>query len=144
VKKRQPKLTFAHKLDIEYPEREPGYLVAKSDWKRLKKRVEGIKPSKPAYFGIATLLFGLGAGFLSTAINFPQIEAFKRMTLIILTAIFFSIGGMLLFLYRKYQQAEEVYSRQDAIDCLEEIEEKFPKRTRTGTPTTMPTRKENG
>ena len=141
MKKKQPSITFAHKLDIAYPERESGYIVPKSDWKRLRKRVEGIKPSRPAYFGIATLLFGLGAGFLSTAVNFPQIEAFKRMTLIILAAIFFSIGGMLIFLYRKYQQAEEVYSRQDAIDCLDEIEEKFPKRTKTGPSNTMSTRK---
>ena len=144
MKKKQPSITFAHKLDIEYPERESGYIVPKSDWKRLRKRVEGIKPSKPAYFGIATLLFGLGAGFLSTAVNFPQIEAFKRMTLVIIAAIFFSVGGMLIFLYRKYQHAEEVYSRQDAIDCLDEIEEKFPKHTKTEPPNTMPTRKENG
>jgi len=144
VKRKQPSITFAHKLDIEYPERESGYIVPKSDWKRLRKRVEGIKPSKPAYFGIATLLIGLGSGFLSTSINFPQIEAFKRLTLIILAAIFFSIGGMLLFLYRKYQQAEEVYSRQDAIDCLEEIEGKFPKHTKTSPPNTMSTRKGGG
>jgi hypothetical protein len=144
VKKRKSNITFAHKLDIEYPEQESAYLVPKSDWKRLRKRVEGIKPSKPAYFGVATLLLGLGTGFLSTSINFPQIEAFKRMTLVIIAAIFFSIGGMLIFLYRKYLHAEETYSRQDAIDCLDEIEGKFPKHTETEPPNTMPTRKENG
>ena len=144
MRKKQPSITFAHKLDIEYPERESGYIVPKSDWKRLRKRVVGIKPSRPTYFGIATLLLGLGTGFLSTSVNFPQIEAFKRMILIILAAIFFSVGGMLIFLYRRYQQAGETYSRQDAIDCLDEIEEKFPKRTKTGPPNTMPTRKGDG
>ncbi len=131
MKKKKPSITFAHRLDIEYPEQERAYLVPKSDWKRLRKRVEGIKPSRPAYFGVATTLLGLGAGFLSTSINFPQIEAFKRMTLVILAAVFFSVGGMLIFLYRRYQRAEETYSRQDAIDCLDEIEGKFPKHTET-------------
>jgi hypothetical protein len=56
----------------------------------------------------------------------------------------FIVCGFLMTIYYKFQRTQETYSRQDAIDCLDEIEEKFPKRTKTGPPNTMPTRKENG
>ncbi len=131
MKKRQSNITFAHKLDIEYPEQESAYLVPKSDWKRLRKRVEGIKSSNPIVFSMATTSLGLGI-FNVIAGNW------------VVYVPSFIVCGFLMAIHYKYQRSQEAHSRQDAIDCLDEIEEKFPKHTETEPTNTMPTRKDNG
>jgi len=131
VKKKQPKLTFAHELDIEYPERESGYIVPKSDWKRLRKRVEQIKTANPIVFSMATTALGLGIFNVIAGRWVVYVPSFI-------------VSGFLMAIYYKFQRTQETHSRQDAIDCLDEIEEKFPKHTETEPPNTMPTRKDNG
>jgi hypothetical protein len=131
VKKKQPKLTFAPKLDIVVPEQESAYIVLKSDWKRLRKRVERIKTSNPIVFSMATTALGLGIFNVIAGKWVVYVPSFI-------------VCGFLMAIYYKYQRSQEAYSRQDAIDCLDEIEGKFPKHTETEPPNTMPARKENG
>lgn len=131
MKKKKSNITFAHELDIEYPERESGYIVPKSDWKRLRKRVERIGSSNPIVFSMATTALGLGIFNVIAGRWVVYVPSFI-------------VCGFLMLIYYKFQRTQETYSKQDAIDCLDEIEEKFPKHTETEPPNTMPTRKDNG
>jgi len=38
----------------------------------------------------------------------------------------FGVGGFLIFFDRRYKHSLEAKTRQDAVDCLDEIEEEFP------------------
>lgn len=130
MNKQVPSLTISHKWEIKRPGKEEAYLVPQSDWTRLRRRVERLKSPSRIFLSIGYLLLGMAATALIGVISLIGSGDYKPVICLAIFATTSICGGLCLFLNR-YQRKQEISSRQDILDCVIEIEEKYPKPQKT-------------
>lgn len=124
---RRTKITITHELDLDYPERETGHVIAHSDWTRLKKRIIRIRLYGATFMNIGCLLLGIGATALFVAITLDVTDGVKHTTCWIVAVTSLIVGSLLVLFHYIYKRNQEEFSVGDIKDCLKEIEDKFPK-----------------
>ncbi|GAH58160.1 unnamed protein product [marine sediment metagenome] len=123
-------LTITHKYDLEYPEMEEAYLVPKSDWNRLRKRIERIKPPPTLFLTIGSVLLGVAATAFIGVLTLPDINGYKPLVCWAVFAVASVCGGFSLFFYRR-ERTRYTSANTDIIEYIDEINEKYPKHTDT-------------
>jgi len=123
-------LTVTHKWELEYPKTEEAYLVPKSNWNHLRKRVERIKSPTTIFLTIGSVLLGVAGTAFIGALTLPDVEGYKSLVCWAVFAVAFVCGGFSLFLHR-HQRKQETNVKTDIIECIDEIEEKYPKHRET-------------
>jgi hypothetical protein len=122
MNKQKPPFIISHRWEIKRPETEEAYLVPQSDWTRLRKRIERLKSPSTIFLSIGYSLLGVAATALASAITFLGSGDYK--------SIIFVGSGLCLY-FNRYQRKQETSSRDDILDCMSEIEEKYPKSQKT-------------
>lgn len=124
MENKEPKLTMSQQYNIAPLEEEPAAPIAKSDWKRLKKRVENIRPSISFFNNMGYTLIGIAATALLSALLIPKGE--QQSTNAICWAIFGGalFSGLLCIGFAHIQRKDVLATRDDAIDEMTDIEKK--------------------
>ena len=130
MNKQKTPFIISHKWEIKRPGKEEAYLVPQSDWMRLGRRVERLKSPPRTFLSIGYLLLGMAATALIGAISLIGSGDYKQIIYWAFFATTSICGGLCLFLNR-CQRKQETSSRQDILDCIIEIEEKYPKPQKT-------------
>ena len=132
MSKKKANISIPHDLDVVYPERETGYVVTQSDWKRLRKRVEKIQSFGPTFLSLGCLLLGVGvtALFAVVTLLLMNVETAWRTVSWVVAISSLVSGGLLIYFYCAHQRNQESHTKEDAKECLDEIEEKFPQSTK--------------
>ena len=130
MNKQKTPFIISHKWEIKRPETEEAYLVPQSDWTRLRRRIERLKSPSTIFLSIGYSLLGVAATALASAITFLSSGDYKSS---IFWAIFSAsfVGSVLCLYFNRYQRKQEASSRDDILDCMSEIEEKYPKPQKT-------------
>lgn len=126
MNKQEPSLTISHKWEIKRPGKEEAYIVPKSDWIRLRKRVQRIKSPSRIFLSVGYLLFGVAGTALISAISLIGSGDHRSLIYWAIFAITSICGGVCL-LFNRYQRKQETSLKEDALDCMSEIEEKYEK-----------------
>lgn len=127
--KKKTNITITRQLDLEYPERETGYVIARSDWTRLKKRIERITSSGATFMSLGCLFVGIGVTALFVAIMLTDVGDVKHTVCWVVSIATIVAGGLLIFFHFTHQHGREQFSKDEVKSCLDEIEGKFPKHT---------------
>lgn len=129
--KKKPSISVTRALDIEYSEREAGYLMPESDWTRLRKKIKRLKPPTATYMNLGCVFIGVGSTALFVAIGLGEIGGIKHTACWVVSMVALVAGGLLILFHFKSQRSQQEFS-EELEDCLNEIEAKFPKHNQTG------------
>jgi len=126
--KLESKLTVSQKFTIVQPEQEDAAFIPKSDWERLKKKCERIKPSGSVFNSIGFTLIGISATALVTAITLPSVVESSRVICWSVFAVSF-IGAILSLYFSREQRKQLTTSKDDVLDEMEHLEKRYKGKT---------------
>lgn len=127
MSRKKPNITISRALDIVYSEREAGYVVPESDWKRIRKGIKRLKRPTATYMNLGCLLIGIGSTALFVAIGLRDIGGVEHVACWVVSMVTLVAGGLLILFHFKNQRSQEQFSEGELEDCLNELEAKFSK-----------------
>jgi len=114
------------KLSLRSLGKESGYPVTDSDWKRLRKLINRTNNPEQLYLNIGIASLTLFVSTLITVITLTVQKIGSNGVQIFLWSTVGStlVGSALCFIFHVKSKNRDSYLKQDALDCMDEIEAK--------------------
>ena len=126
---------FSQDYELIPPQKQRSYPISTTEWTLIKKKISEVKDGANFWHTIGSILIGAAISTLITAL----INDFKTEKLLwTCWAAFFvtGISGSFAFYFGKEQRQTQNKSKEDVIDFMTIIEERFPNSLQASTPTT--------
>ena len=119
------KASISHRFELEYSDVERAHLVPKSDWQRLRNRIGRIRSPNLVFLNLGFLFIGIGGTALFTANNITEVNT-PKYTGCLGVGIALLALGIAFTVFHKTQRHKEREIEEDALECMDEIEENSP------------------
>lgn len=126
---------FSQDYELIPPQKQRSYPISTTEWNLIKKKIGEVKDSANFWHTLGSILIGAAISTLIAAL----INDFKTEKLLWTCWAAFcvtGIGGALSFYFGKEQRQTQNKSKEDVIDFMTIIEERFQNSLQTSTQTT--------
>lgn len=124
MSKKETGLSFTQQYRIVEPLPEDASPILKSEWRRIRKMVERIRPSGSLFNNLGYVLLGISGSALVGAFTIPKTEGTSS---VICWAIFGAslFAALLCMLFSHQQRGTLVSTKGDALNEMNNLENKY-------------------
>jgi len=117
-------ITVTKEYQITQPESEDAYGIPKSDWDRLRNKIELIRPLRiPVWSSIAFLFFGISGTALLTILTLPEVSETRHTICWLVFAVSLVVGLFSLIIDHQ-QRKGQMDTKNEILDDMKHLETK--------------------